>query len=219
MALPLNLPESQGRYGSDKQAASCHIGNKNTGLFWRNCGERLLSVTYVTPFTLYILGTPPIVAAEISIDLHFSFPTLSDRLIKEGVRMEKTEGAQNFDPLRTWREWYQKSEKQWSDTLSGILGNDQFAQATGKYVQEAVHLHRMFTESMAQYLSALNLPSRTDIIALSDRVGELEDNVAGLQVEVRHLRRVLAEHEGGAADDAPIRPKRTKKPKESAQED
>ena len=52
-----------------------------------------------------------------------------------------------------------------------------------------MHLHRMFTESMAQYLAALNLPSRTDIIALSDRVGELEDHVAGLQVEVRHLRR------------------------------
>jgi hypothetical protein len=72
---------------------------------------------------------------------------------------------------------------------------------------------------MAQYLSALNLPSRTDIIALSDRVGELEDTVAGLQVETRHLRRLLAEYEGGAGDDAPSRPKRTKKPKESAQED
>lgn len=133
--------------------------------------------------------------------------------------MDNTEGTQHFDPLRTWREWYQKSEKQWSDTLSGILGNDQFAQATGKYVQEAMHLHRMFTESMAQYLSALNLPSRTDIIALSDRVGELEDNMAGLQVEVRHLRRLLAEYEGEAADGAPIRPKRTKQPKESAEKD
>ena len=127
--------------------------------------------------------------------------------------MDKTEGTQNFDPLRTWREWYQKSEKQWSDALSGILGNDQFAQTTGKYVQEAMHLHRMFTESMAQYLSALNLPSRTDITALSDRVGELEDTVAGLQVEVRHVRRSLAEHDGAAqADGVPARPKRTKQP-------
>ena len=127
--------------------------------------------------------------------------------------MDKTEGTQNFDPLRTWREWYQKSEKQWSDALSGILGNDQFAQTTGKYVQEAMHLHRMFTESMAQYLAALNLPSRTDITALSDRVGELEDTVAGLQVEVRHVRRSLAEHDGAVqADGAPARPKRTKQP-------
>lgn len=177
-----------------------------------------LSVTYVTPLSLYSSGTPPIVAAEISIDRHFSFPPSSNQPVKESVRMDKTEGTQNFDPLRTWREWYQKSEKQWSDALSGILGNDQFAQSTGKYVQEAMHLHRMFTESMAQYLAALNLPSRTDIIALSDRVGELEDHVTGLQVEVRHLRRVLADYEGGAADDAPIRPKRTKQPKEPAEE-
>ena len=134
--------------------------------------------------------------------------------------MGKTEDTQTFDPLRTWREWYQKSEKQWSDALSGILGSDQLAQATGKYVQEAMHLHRMFTESMAQYLAALNLPSRTDISALSDRVGALEDAVAGLQVEVRHVRRSLADHKGTAqADDAPAHPKRTKKPKESIQED
>ncbi len=185
-----------------------------------NCsGETPLSVTYVTPATLYILVTPPIVAAKIVVDFYFSFPPPADQPVKESVRMDKTEGPQNFDPLRTWREWYQKSEKQWSDTLSGILGNDRFAQTTGKYVQEAVHLHRMFTESMAQYLAALNLPSRTDIIALSERVGELEDHVAGLQVEVRHLRRLLAEYEGGAADDAPTRPKRTKKPKESAEEE
>ena len=134
--------------------------------------------------------------------------------------MSKTEGTQNFDPLRTWREWYQKSEKQWSDTLSGVLGNDKFAQATGKYVQEAMHLHRMFTESMAQYLAAVNLPSRSDITALSDRIGGLEDTVAGLQVEVRHLRRSLADRDLAAqSDDAPARPKRTKRPKKSEPKD
>lgn len=128
--------------------------------------------------------------------------------------MEKTEASQTFDPLHAWREWYQKSEKQWSDALSSILGNENFAQATGKYFQEAVHLQRMFGEAMAQYLAAVNVPSRTDITELGERVGQLEDVVAGLQVEVRRLRHALAAANPAAPSDAaPVRPKRTKRPK------
>ncbi len=187
---------------------ACHPRNKNAELL----GETPLSVTYVTPVTLCIFLVPPIVAG-LSIPVRCAFPAPSDQTIKEDVSMNKNEDPQSFDPFRTWREWYQKSEKQWSDALSGILGNEQFAHATGKHVQEAMHLHRMFSESMAQYLAALNLPSRTDMTALSDRIGGLEDTVAGLQVEVRHLRRSLADYKGGAAYAASIRPKRTKKPK------
>ncbi len=43
--------------------------------------ETLLSVTYVTPDTLYILVTPPIVAAKVDTHLHFSFSTPPNQLI------------------------------------------------------------------------------------------------------------------------------------------
>ena len=121
--------------------------------------------------------------------------------------------GQPFDPLHAWREWYQKSEKQWSDALSGLLGSEKFAQATGKYAQEAMHLHRMFNEAMAQYLSAVNVPSRSDLTELGERLGQLEDALAGLQVEVRHLRRSLTE------PDPAAEPPRTKQPKPPAPKD
>ena len=121
--------------------------------------------------------------------------------------------GQPFDPLHAWREWYQKSEKQWSDALSSLLGSEKFAQATGKYAQEAMHLHRMFNEAMAQYLSAINVPSRSDLTELGERLGQLEDALAGLQVEVRHLRRSLTE------PDPAAEPPRTKQPKPPAPKD
>lgn len=120
---------------------------------------------------------------------------------------DTSQTGQTFDPLHAWREWYQKSEKQWSDALSGLLGSEKFAQATGKYAQEAMHLHRMFNEAMAQYLSAINVPSRSDLTELGERLGQLEDALAGLQVEVRHLRRSLTE------PDPAAEPPRTKQPK------
>jgi hypothetical protein len=127
--------------------------------------------------------------------------------------MSKENTSIELDPVRLWREWYQKSEKSWNDAVTKILGDDRFAKSMGKYMQEALHAQRMFTESMAKWLASLNFPSRSDVLTLSDRVGKLEDAIAGLQVEVRQLHRGLADR--GLATGATlqvVRPKRTKKP-------
>ena len=127
--------------------------------------------------------------------------------------MNKSDKSVNLDPVRLWREWYQKSEKSWNEGLSQLLGDDRVAKSTGKYLQEAIHAQRMFTESMAKWLANLNFPSRSDVLALSDRVGKLEDTIAGLQVEIRQLRQALTKQDwANGADLRASRPKRTKTP-------
>jgi hypothetical protein len=127
--------------------------------------------------------------------------------------MNKSDKSVNLDPVRLWREWYQKSEKSWNEGISQLLGDDRVAKSTGKYLQEAIHAQRMFTESMAKWLANLNFPSRSDVLALSDRVGKLEDTIAGLQVEIRQLRQALTKQDWAkGADLHTSRPKRTKTP-------
>ena len=127
--------------------------------------------------------------------------------------MNKSDKSVNLDPVRLWREWYQKSEKSWNEGISQLLGDDRVAKSTGKYLQEAIHAQRMFTESMAKWLANLNFPSRSDVLALSDRVGKLEDTIAGLQVEIRQLRQALSKQDwANGADLRASRPKRTKTP-------
>jgi hypothetical protein len=127
--------------------------------------------------------------------------------------MNKSDKSVNLDPVRLWREWYQKSEKSWNEGISQLLGDDRVAKSTGKYLQEAIHAQRMFTESMAKWLANLNFPSRSDVLALSDRVGKLEDTIAGLQVEIRQLRQALTKQGwANGADLRASRPKRTKTP-------
>jgi len=127
--------------------------------------------------------------------------------------MSKAEKSMNLDPIRMWREWYQKSEKSWNEAVTQILGDDRVAKSTGKYVQEAIHAQRMFTETMAKWLANLNLPSRSDVIALGDRIGKLEDAIAGLQVEVGQLRRAVTGQGTATGSTVPaMRPKRTKTP-------
>ncbi len=127
--------------------------------------------------------------------------------------MTKSDKSVNLDPVRLWREWYQKSEKSWNEGITQLMGDDRVAKSTGKYLQEAVHAQRMFTEAMAKWLANLNFPSRSDVLALSDRVGKLEDTIAGLQVEIRQLRQALTKQNLATGTDlhAP-RPKRTKTP-------
>ena len=127
--------------------------------------------------------------------------------------MSKSNDMSNFEPFRLWSEWYQKSEKSWNEAVTQFMGDDRVAKSTGKYLQEALHAQRMFTDAMAKYLANLNFPSRSDVLALSDRLGKVEDALAGLQVEVRQLHRALAERRLTSSKETPrLRPKRTKTP-------
>lgn len=126
-----------------------------------------------------------------------------------------------IDPVRIWREWMVKSEKMWSDNLTEMMGDERFSQGMGRYMQEALHTHRIFSDSMGQYLSNLNLPSRTDVLDIGDRLGQIEETLSGLQVEIRDQRAQLTRmaNSNPSTDDktAAKRPSRTKQvPRPSA---
>ncbi len=122
----------------------------------------------------------------------------------------------SLDPIRLWREWFVKSEKSLSDALSEMMGNEHFSKGMGRYTLEALHTHRMFSETMGQYLANLNIPSRSDILDTNDRLAHMEETLNLIQVELREQRsqitRLIA-HAGSAAPSAgAARPSRSRKP-------
>ena len=68
---------------------------------------------------------------------------------------------EKLEPMTLWRDWFVKSEKAWSQALTDVMGDEKFSKGMGRYMQEALHTHRMFSEGMSQYLANLNLPSRS----------------------------------------------------------
>ena len=124
----------------------------------------------------------------------------------------------DMDPIRVWREWFVKSEKSWSDALSEMMGDEQFSKGMGRYTLEALHTHRMFSESMAQYLANLNIPSRSDILDMNDRLAHMDETLNQIQVELREQRTQmarLATANGtavGVSAGGTVRPARTRKP-------
>lgn len=126
-----------------------------------------------------------------------------------------------MDPVRLWREWFVKSEKAWSDSLTEMMGDERFSSGMGRYMHEALHTHRMFSEAMAQYLANLNIPSRADILDMSDRLAHIEDTLNQLQVELRGQRAQLTKLAAGSGSVAEgvarKRPARTRKPEKRAE--
>jgi hypothetical protein len=122
----------------------------------------------------------------------------------------------NMDPMQLMRDWFVQSEKMWSDAMSEVMADERVAEGSGRFMQEALHTQRMFSESMGQYLSNMNMPSRTDILDLKDRVSQMEDSVNMVLVELREMR---AEKPATAEASAQKKkPTRTRKaaPKKSA---
>ena len=115
------------------------------------------------------------------------------------------------EPMRMWREWVQKSEKQWSEALTGMMADEKSSKMFGHYFQEWLHAQNMFTEMVGQQLAALNLPSRADVLGVEDRLGGVEDALSTLTAEIHQLKKQLAASSQTPSAE-PAKPRRTRKP-------
>ncbi|HBD12892.1 MAG TPA: hypothetical protein DCZ13_12140 [Porticoccaceae bacterium] len=126
--------------------------------------------------------------------------------------MTDDQGEPFLEPMRMWREWYQRSEKQWSEALTDIMADEKFGKTWGRMFQEWLHAQHMMAELIGQQLAALNMPSRSDILSIRDRVGEMEDSVSALTAEIVQLRQQMKKTAATNAEKPQSGVKRTRKP-------
>lgn len=127
--------------------------------------------------------------------------------------MDDAEQDLFVEPMRLWRDWYQKSERQWSEAITEVMADERMGKKFGKYFQEWLHAQHMFTEMVGQQLASINLPSRTDVLSIGDRLSEVEDTLSGLSAELHQFKKQMAQMATlmtATAEPAPL--KRTRKP-------
>jgi hypothetical protein len=116
-----------------------------------------------------------------------------------------------LSPLAMWRDWVARSESQWSEAVSQLLRDPRAGGALNRQLDELRMAHRLFGEMAQASLAASNLPSRSDLEALDERLGRVEDGLAGVAAELSRLRTAL-ESAVPAASVAPARPARNRRP-------
>jgi hypothetical protein len=114
-----------------------------------------------------------------------------------------------LNPLAMWREWVAKSEAQWSEAAATLMKDPRAGGPLNKQVEEARLVQRMFGEMAQASLALVNLPSRTDLEGLDERLGRLEDGVANVSAELVRLREALTLQ--AAPTLAAAKPARTRK--------
>ena len=114
------------------------------------------------------------------------------------------------DPLAAWREWVSQSERQWNAFLNEAMATEAYGQSLGRFMEMYVAMQKTLADAMGRYVTSLNLPARTDILALGDRLGAIESRLAG--IEQRLARLPGAATSGNDPGIDALRPPRTKQP-------
>jgi hypothetical protein len=113
------------------------------------------------------------------------------------------------DPMAMWRDWVAQSERQWNAFFNEVMGTDQYTQTMSRFTDMYVSGQKSLGEAMGRYFTALNVATRTDVLALGERLVAIEDRLAALDTT---LRSSPQRDEPRSTPTSVARPPRTKKP-------
>ena len=122
--------------------------------------------------------------------------------------------AGNIDPFAAWRDWMAQSERQWNAFLNQSMASDEFSRGMGQLMDAFLNTQKSLNEGIGRMLASMNLPSRSDVLSVGERVAALEDRIVLLAEKVDALSRAIAATDDSTPAKAAARkrPTRTKKP-------
>ncbi len=112
------------------------------------------------------------------------------------------------DFSEAWRQWATQSERQWNEFFNQMMGTEEFSQSLGRNLDVFLHFQKTMNEAMGSFFTAMNVPTRTDVLALGDRMLAIENRLAALEAQ---LSAALAAAPANGTN-AKARPKRTRRP-------
>ena len=116
------------------------------------------------------------------------------------------------DPLGVWRDLLSQWEQSVNALANRTMGSEEYSSSMNGAMGATLKMQETMRQFMAAYLASANLPSRSEVQAIAERIGGVEarlDRIALL------LERVAAKEPGQASAQPAVsrpRPPRTKSP-------
>ena len=120
------------------------------------------------------------------------------------------------DPFAAWRDWMNQSERQWNSFLNEAMATDEFSRTMGRGMDVFLNMQKQMNEAFGRMFTSLNMPSRTDIMGLADRLSAIEERLISLEATLS-ASGVTSANGTGEATAIPAkpgmgRPPRTRQP-------
>lgn len=85
------------------------------------------------------------------------------------------------DPSQQFQEWVTNWERAFDEFSNKLTGTDEFSRSMNQMQSMQMDLQRQFGELMARQLAAFNMPSRDDVLTLSEDIRDLDRRIAGIE--------------------------------------
>jgi len=119
------------------------------------------------------------------------------------------------DPFAPWRELVAVWEKNVNALANRTMASDEFTSTMHGTTGLTVKAQEALRDVMAAYLASVNLPSRNDVAALGERIGQLESRLDRIAAALERIAGTAARADDTTTAEAPARrPPRTKRPAE-----
>ncbi len=118
---------------------------------------------------------------------------------------------QQIDPSAMFADWVTQWERAVDKFSNDVMATDEFSRSVNQMQKMQLDFQRVFGEAMSRQLASFNMPSRDDILELSENVREVDRRIARLEAMLRDMK--------PAGDNEPSlrrkSPPRTKQPPKS----
>jgi len=114
-----------------------------------------------------------------------------------------------FNPVQAWQEVVQRWEHELNAWSGQFTKSEEFSAMIGQATKATVYAQKAMAEHTETVLRSLNLPSKSQIEELSERLAVIEDHIAQIKLQLGD----------GAPKPSGTEPRRTRTPKASSASD
>ncbi len=111
------------------------------------------------------------------------------------------------DPAAMFQEWVSQWERATDKFSNQLMGTDEFGKYLSQMQNFQIEFQKTFADAMSRQLTNLNMPTREDVLSISEHLQSLERRMSRIESA---LTKLAGTNNGNPADSAA--PPRTKKP-------
>ncbi len=103
------------------------------------------------------------------------------------------------DFVAQWQQAAQQVENQWNEYLNRVMGTEAYASMMSRQMESYLSFQQTLANNLERYFQSMNMPTRNDVIALGERLSEIESQLSALTAEQQRLNKRLRDSEEGGS--------------------